>query len=249
MNTDNRPMSKSNLETLKREFSKGHYKFNGDAIRISRHGRLLDGQHRLQAVISTGITIKALVIYGLPDDVFPTIDQNKVRTFGDILGMEKIKNYGIAAGIVPLLMAYNSGNVPASKHRISKQELLDYFNEHPSIVEAAHYVASQSGILKKWLTPSYLGFLYVIFKEKDPNLCEYFLNRVASGENLDPKSPEWKLREKLMQVSACSGIRDDIKQLSAYVIKAWNAVREKKEIKIFRYNYSGPSAEGFPKAI
>lgn len=48
---------------------------------------LLNGQHRLRAQVSTGLTLPWLVTYNCPLDAFPLIDTGKKRTTGDALFM------------------------------------------------------------------------------------------------------------------------------------------------------------------
>ena len=44
--------------------SRGQWELNGEAIKIAHDGRLLDGQHRLMAVIKSDTPITTLVIRG-----------------------------------------------------------------------------------------------------------------------------------------------------------------------------------------
>lgn len=57
-NVNNRRISRDNVNLFAREIRNGEWRFNGEAIKFGKDGRLLDGQHRLLAVIAA-LTIKA----------------------------------------------------------------------------------------------------------------------------------------------------------------------------------------------
>lgn len=46
----------------------GNWKANGEAIKFSSTGRLLDGQHRLRACVKEQVPFTTLVIRGLEDE-------------------------------------------------------------------------------------------------------------------------------------------------------------------------------------
>lgn len=54
-------------------------------IRISVNGNLLDGQHRLYAIIKANKTIPMWVQYGLPENSFKWMDGGTKRTLADLL--------------------------------------------------------------------------------------------------------------------------------------------------------------------
>jgi len=72
-NAMNRPLSKSHVDKLSDSLLRGEWVMNGDAIRISKCGILIDGQHRLSAVVKSGVSIETIVIDGLDLQSFHTI--------------------------------------------------------------------------------------------------------------------------------------------------------------------------------
>ncbi len=53
------------LKNLKRELLEGRWIFNGETIKITTTGKLIDGQYRLMAVAQTGVEIDTLVVRGI----------------------------------------------------------------------------------------------------------------------------------------------------------------------------------------
>ena len=66
-------------------------------------GENIDGNHRLTAVVSTGLTFDFAVETGLHPDVFTILDSGKIRSYGDVFEMAGIKNAHQAAAIVNFL--------------------------------------------------------------------------------------------------------------------------------------------------
>src|SRR5687768_7089981 len=83
-NLGNRPINIQRVAKLAEEMAAGRWVFNGDAIRFNGNG-LVDGQHRLKAVIKSGVSIDTLLVEGLDHNVFPTIDTGKPRSAADTL--------------------------------------------------------------------------------------------------------------------------------------------------------------------
>jgi len=69
-NTENyRSLSKDRVISYASDMKNGRWQFNGESIKFSENGQLIDGQHRLQAIIRAGVPVDMLVIRGVKDDV------------------------------------------------------------------------------------------------------------------------------------------------------------------------------------
>jgi len=249
-NTNNRPVIKASLAKLCNEMQMGRFVFNGDAIRISKTGRLLDGQHRLLAVVKTGISIETFVVYGLNDECFKTIDQGSLRTLSALLSMEGATNYTMAAAASMLIQKYLDGYTPTqgSNGARSKTDLVNFYNENKANVLLATSRISGSKQLKKLMSGGYLAFIYFILYGINKEDCELFFSRVESGNGLVIHQPELVLREKLISVISKSDKESQVAR-AAYFIFAWNAFRNNKQMKLMRWTRQGDCAQEFPRAI
>ena len=249
LNTNNRPVIAANLAKLCDEIQRGRFVFNGDAIRISKTGRLLDGQHRLLAVVRTGISIETLVVTGLNDECFKTIDQGSLRTLAALLSIEGATNYTMAAASIMLIQKYLDGHAPTqgSTNARSKTDLVDFYNENKANVLLASSRISTSK-LKKLISPGYLAFIYFTLHEINKNHCELFFSRIENGDGLVMYQPELVLREKLISVISSSNKESQVTR-AAYFIFAWNAFRKNKQMKVIRWTRQGDNSQEFPRAI
>jgi hypothetical protein len=106
--TQNRKIKPKVVDNYTEQLNLGLWKeSSAESIKISSSGMLIDGQHRLSAVVQSGVTVAMLVVENIPDDAISAIDDGSKRTLSDsilISGLEN-KNFNqkiIAATIIGL---------------------------------------------------------------------------------------------------------------------------------------------------
>lgn len=225
----------NNGETLKFKPSK-----NGE-----KYGALVDGQHRLHAIIETGSTFTLPCLTGVSEDSFATLDSGSKRTFADLLGQKQIQNKNsVAAGVVVLEQFYQ-GNF--RKKSISHRALLNRFIANPELQHYAHTVPVCSKVLK----PSEAVFLSYVFNSIAPKKGATFMHLLASGGALEGQ-PVHELRERLLSLrikrpTGHTYVARDF--LIGSVFKAWN-MQERKSKDLFTMLTIGEDIEypvGFAK--
>lgn len=254
LNTGNRKMSDRHVNRLSLDIEKGQWKLNGETIKISKSGELLDGQNRLTAILKTGIPCDNIVVSGLDDSVFTTIDIGRSRSVADMIHIEKIPNATAIAAGAALVFKYGRNLLPyqdGQERYFSKTDLVDYIMSHKNeLIHSARHTCSLR-FMKRVMPPSYSVFLYTIFGRIDKELRDEFFEKLEKGVNCEPQSPEYLLREKLIETMGHKNYRDreDGYTKSAYAIIAWNAVRENKPLKQLRWNRSGLTGQPYPRAV
>lgn len=88
-NLHNRALSGDDVAKYARAMADGRFALNGETIKFSRSGRLIDGQHRLHGVIASGRTVTMLVVRGLDEDAMVTVDVGRPRNVADLLRLER----------------------------------------------------------------------------------------------------------------------------------------------------------------
>ena len=86
MNTGNRRIRPSHVRHLAKQMEQGRWMLSPEPIVFSPR-RLLDGQHRLSAVLMSGCTIEASVALVQNEDVFRVLDQGVNRNNSDLTGI------------------------------------------------------------------------------------------------------------------------------------------------------------------
>lgn len=83
-NTRNRKCRKSRVKIYARDMAAGNWKFSTQGITFGTDGSLIDGQHRLSAVVVAGVPIAMVVWFNVPPTSRSVIDIGAPRSFSDI---------------------------------------------------------------------------------------------------------------------------------------------------------------------
>lgn len=132
-NTRNRPISKPYVRELRRELEEGRWKPTHQGVAITRSGNLADGQHRLTAIVESGISAPMLVAEGVADDAFDAIDQIRKRTGGQILAMAGVSRdaprmVAIARAVLAVVHGNTKvSNTAAAEYVVAHQEAIERF--------------------------------------------------------------------------------------------------------------------------
>jgi len=79
-NTHNRPISQGHVERLAREMKAGRWRLTHQGIAFSPSSRLLDGQHRLWAVVLADVTVTMRVFFNEPPENIECLDGGLARS-------------------------------------------------------------------------------------------------------------------------------------------------------------------------
>lgn len=245
----NRPLKAHHIAYLAECMCKGEWRINGEPIIKSRNGNLLDGQHRLTAVVESGITIKSWIVFGVDEECFHTIDSGRSRIAADVLGFSGYKNATTLAAAVRILDLYITGQMEKRWHevRLSGEEYLELIKRYPSIIESVDCCAGNKQI-KALMPPSVSSFTHYLFGMISQTARDYFFSHLADGADLPKYHPILALRDRLISNRASKGKLSQL-DLCAIVIKAWNSYRRGNKLKCLKWTRSGESVESFPEAI
>lgn len=86
-NPDNRRLRPSHIEHLKDQMLQGRWMLSPEPIIFSKSGKLIDGQHRLNALIRAGMELKFVRAVVDNEEVFKVLDQGVNRSNSDITGL------------------------------------------------------------------------------------------------------------------------------------------------------------------
>lgn len=138
----NRNVGERTVRIIANAIKRGEWRLNGDTIKISDRGNLLDGQHRLHACIKADMPIITFVAYGIDESTYPLQNISHPQGFHDLLKMDGVTNSKQSAAIVNRYFALK-GNLE-SKHGnqalLTNVALLNFYDEHNAVVD---YISSQ----------------------------------------------------------------------------------------------------------
>ena len=172
-------------------------------IFISDTGKLLEGQHRLNAIADSedGTSINFLVVRGLPEKAFVYLDQNRTRDAKDSLRIKGTRNPQKTAAASKLLYQLIYGKDSKPRNEIVDRMVDDY----PALEEAVSLAESFSK--KLHITSSVGAVLYFLYSTKYPEKWEKFYDMWLYGgkERRDGSHPVTRLVKKLNDVWASQG--------------------------------------------
>jgi hypothetical protein len=242
-NTSNRNIRRELVKVYARDMAEGRWKDNGETIKFSKDGVLIDGQHRLEAVVQANVTISMVVVRGLNADVQATIDAGAKRTAGDALKLRG-EMYGRTLAAVArrclIWEASDRKDMDPSHRSVSHQEVIDYVAAHPDLQNATDFAQHITGSRPAPL--SVMGFSYWALAQISQDDADLFFEGLTTGVNLTPGNPVLALRNRLLDVRYRRYSAQDDREKVALIFKGWNFFRAGRPVQILKFMKS----ESFP---
>ena len=111
-NTNNRNIRESRVEQHVGTIERGEWRLTGDAICIAEDGRILNGQHRLEALVRTNKPLLFTVLRNCPEESFDVMDQGTPRTNVDVLRSAYTRNPFEVGATCRYLYYWFAGSAP-----------------------------------------------------------------------------------------------------------------------------------------
>lgn len=251
----NRPLSSSNLAKITADMRAGRWHADGGPIRFDRAGRLVDGQHRLWALIETGKTFDFVVVRDVDSAAMATMDTGKARSASDIIGIHdpSAKQLTALAAVTSIAWRWTQGvrGIRLRSSPIANDDLLRFYDEHKESLAAATRAGRRISWAVRGAPAQGFSLCVWLFDRIDAGDAEYFGNRLIDGVGLSDGDPIYALRELMLREAAGrrvgSSMRADL--CVALVIKAWNAYRAGASIRVLSFKAGGAAPERFPEPV
>lgn len=217
-----RPKKKLHYAAMVRDVSAGRFVFNGQTVILDENGSLIDGQHRVDACIETGVTIDVLAVWGVPSDVRSTTNCSVKERGADILKRKSITSAAIFNGALNYLARYISGNF-RSTLVLSAREIEALADEHPGLQKSVLLASRCRDVSAQ---PSALAFCHYVFSRINEEVADQIFEQLATGEGLKNGDPVFALRKKLIK----NRQPFDNSDFCVVMFRIWNAVRNEISI-------------------
>jgi hypothetical protein len=198
-NTKNRSLSAGRVEQYARDMSQGKWKMTHQGIAFNGNGTLVDGQHRLAAIVKAGKPIKMMVVEGVEGDANEFIDRGRARSFSDTLKMRGVKYTTQVSAACRTILILDRGIMQpsdAERDAIFKSRVFS-----PSLTWLSEVCCVGMSGADPRKAAAYYGPLTWAHRYF-PSECEAFNASVRTGDGLRAKSPELMLRDYLMRQHA-----------------------------------------------
>jgi hypothetical protein len=252
-NSKNRSARKSRVADYASQMRDGLWKYSSalQPIVIGSDGHVLDGQHRLMAVVLSGTVQFFDVVYGVDrEEVFAVIGENEPRNGADSLHVMGEKDSCSLAAAIAWIARERMGREGAKRggkyrlptQRVNNQLTVRLMNENPELRDSIPVSRKQdpAGLIP----PSIVIWLHWRFSRIDSDWADQFFEDVGRGVNLREGSPELAARSWLLRNRPVPGRRVEPEMVTAILIKAWNKSRRlEKKCALLKWN---PAVEDFP---
>jgi hypothetical protein len=256
----NRKLSRDRAVALADAFRRGEYRLTGDAIVFNKYGRMTNGQHRMLAVVISGLSLEFWVMEGAENDEQMVQDTGRPRSYTDHLRMTGVGNANVISGLVKLWWNYEAGIVSDAKRWHARTSAtvfqLDAFyrRNEASVKNSVRKADSIRRTVP--INGSVLAISWIMLSAIDQEDAEGFWREISlksetssSGARAlvsqfmrvrKPRAPKTARRETNWYVTY------DARHQLALVFKAWNAYRDGKEVQALVFRAGGASPEAFP---
>lgn len=219
-----------------------------EPIKITDTGILIDGHHRLNAVIKSNKSQYFTVAKGLPSESMAVLDTGKTRTSTDLFNINKIPHGNTIPSMIVQYNLISNGIVKSSgrrNSRLNNREVLEVYYKEPEFWKT---VVNRSEIwyksFAKILPPSLIGGMYALLYKKHGEIAISFFEQLTTGKDITNNSIHLLRNRLIADKVSVNKVTPAIKK--ALIIKSWNAFYQDVNLKTLRYS---PEKESFPEIL
>lgn len=248
-NLDNRKIAPTVVSKYALDMIAGHWDVS-QPIFFDMNDNLVDGQHRLMAVIEADITVEMAIGRGFDPKVKIVLDTGRRRTFADLLHWMGEKNTNHLAAVVRMSWQWQNGYIYSSKGwgSFSHNGGLDFLEANPSIRKFVGMGTKMRNLLSV-PTPVVAALAHRIYQIDAPD-ADAFIAQIQMGQGLEQGMPTYAFRQFALNKQARpADSRPGREVYLACMIKAWNAYILGEEIQLMAYRRGGTQKDTFPQLV
>lgn len=248
----NRKKSTAHIKRLADKMAQGRWITNGQTISFDIDGKLIDGQHRLEAIVLSGATIEHAVALDVADPkAFTTYDGDALKRgaaqVAEMMGATHGRELVASARVIHLYenskdMEQFAAAVGRSGE-FSNEQLAEYSLSLSD--EYANAYEMIGSFAKRTSSRSIFIALVMIFDRIDPVATSEFCRKLRTGVFSSENDPCLLLRDRLLTESKLKGTKWK-RTMAAITIKAFNYHMDGKPLSSLRWRIEGDNPERFP---
>jgi hypothetical protein len=229
-NTSNRPLSKATVRGFADAMRRGDWLVTHQGIAFDTNGVLVDGQHRLAAVIEAEMPVDMTVFTEVEPDTFDVLDTGKRRNAADVLAIEGEKSSSTLAAMVRTLWLYYNrpdASWTGGGATVTNHQIVQTLAAHPKLrdyVPLGEQISAETGMMKAAAgAAAYL--VEQANRGKKAKLARWH-DGVIEGAGLRRNDPRLVFRRTMFSMARRQGAaprRRDTREHVGLYLKAFNA--------------------------
>lgn len=221
-NVANRTIRRGKVNSYAAQMARGEWTISESAICFNVGGRMLNGQHRCQAVIQSGITVPMLVLRNVPTAAMDNMDTGAKRTAADVLNMRGETNAHLTASVARTCILYLDDRLYRDRkvQEVSNANIAAFLEEHPDLRASVTFGSTTNSRIG--LSPTSIGVVHwLLTRNVGDEMTKLFFEQLISlvGQGVD--SPLLAFNSRIRQLKnhrAKLNHREEMYLL----VKTWN---------------------------
>lgn len=263
----NRSLVRARVEKLVHAIETDQWQITHQGIALRDDGAVIDGQHRLAAIIQAEIAVDMLVTRDVPSETFTVVDTARARTTSDSLRIAGFSDTNVLAAIARGYLAYREvvGTTESFEKKtrlLTTVDVVDFLDKRENS-DAAHGALmagrSTASALARFGLSSSFGVAALMCRlhpnELGHSTVAEFYARMADGAMLEASSPILALRRWCTSDTGYARVPNAFRRSVAIAntIKSMNdyALRRPRQVVAFRVGtepYPAPLPVGSMRA-
>jgi hypothetical protein len=228
--TNNRTLTQAAINRYVKDMVDGNWKLSADGISIDTAGNILNGHHRLHAVIQSKTAQEFRVTYDADPETFDVYDTGKNRTGKDILVLQGLESRTarIISSAIPLIISWERNKILTKtidqrQNGNANHTIREFYDNNKGVYISAKFTQSLPRHAKL-LRESVACFLhYEISKIATLSDADRYLKLVATGDGICSDNIIYALRQMLTyHITDARRLHDtQIIKLAIHTYKLW----------------------------
>jgi hypothetical protein len=241
-NTHNRNLKSRAVDAISRDILSGNWQLTGETIKFDKNGVLLDGQHRLTAIVRAGVPVQTAVARGLEPEAQRVIDTGMRRSVAQQLTMDGTKYANNLAAMATIAVRWEQHNIvlAGTRYQVTASEQYDWIANHPEATDYQMPSIRLRKILGGGSNSALAWSMWHTSENVDRAYASSFWESVDTGANMAYGDPRLALRDAILRrnadrrTSGLSGQGLGQELIIFLIARSWNAWREGKELKVIK---------------
>jgi hypothetical protein len=186
----NRRVSVPKVQGYARNILENDWKLTGDSIKFSKDGKLIDGQHRLLAIVEAGAPMTSLVIENVEPEAIGVLDTGQTRSAAQALQIAnlQVKNLTHIVASAQVVSAVERGKIVKSsdilggQDRLSSIEIQKYVVEHLEEIDSAVKLAKTIPVTTLAIPASLVASAIILTRRVDEEWSNDFFDRIRQNK-------------------------------------------------------------------
>lgn len=221
LNSANRPLNRRLVATYVEEINEGRWQLTHQGVALSTDSMLLDGQHRLHAIVETGKAQQMFVAVGMADSNFAVIDTGRNRKYSDVLSLQGYSDAWAMGSTARLIYLYLHKDFVGT-YRVPNSEVVNTVQADEKLFLLSMNVGRQLYKNMSFNRSAGGAGYYIIRRTNSVAATTDFFDSLITGADMHSGDPRLALRRVVANMARSKGRSIGAEHL-ALLIKTWNS--------------------------